>query len=383
MKYLIILLAPWSPTLSAQIICIGGNNTSYSAESVREFNKIKLRSPSDFKTVRVNFHFMLRSKGTGNFTETGDNLNNDKTGYTFAKDMIDVMNFIMSYNQPMNIPPNNTIAVLDKNIGFVLDAVYFHRNDNWSEYPNGYTAYNAVGADRTEVMNVFLTNDNSSVSARGYVINTGQFPVDKFTENTNYWRRYADFVNGVYPGDQYYWGLSSSSGQTVHEICHLFGLDHTVLYNDGFPCGYNQFCDDDCTDTPSALSILTDPNNTSMSPPNCGWQSSTNPWCSSNLMDYNGGNSLSPCQINIVHTGLEAGLKSFTSCDAVRTDEILNDIGYPKVSYFGRNVTLGTSTFAATLKDNEEATIYFSNEVRLNNISIDGSFEIFFQVACD
>jgi hypothetical protein len=45
------------------------------------------------KTIRLNYHFMLKSDGTGNFTQTDDGMGNTSyNGYIFAEDMTKWMN---------------------------------------------------------------------------------------------------------------------------------------------------------------------------------------------------------------------------------------------------------------------------------------------------
>jgi hypothetical protein len=390
-KILIILHIFFFFDLSAQVICLTNNNPAWAMERARLIDSLKranFRSPADFKVIRINYHFALRSNGTGNFTETGDNLGNSLNGYQFAKDITREMNGSLSYNIRMNIPPNNMTPINNKNYAYVIDAVYFHRNDAWFNFSNsgGRALYAAVGADKESVMNIVLTH--ATGTAGGYASNTSQSSSDKFTENRAYYQRYVDFLNQVVPGDQYGWVLHGLYRNTVHELGHLLGLDHTVRYPYADQCPTIAFggfvdptCGDGCDDTPSAWQI-TDVLQSGKHPA-CGWGTSTMMWCSNNMMDYNDANALTPCQLGIVHAGLEGGLKNYKTCEAVKTDNSLCDIGYPKLAYFGKVVTIGCNGSTATLAANEEAHVYFSNEVILNPIEINGDFDVTFQATCN
>ena len=171
---------------------------------------------------------------------------------------------------------------------------------------------------------------------------------------------------------------------------HLFGLSHTVLYNNSKYCPTDNFrgplgqsvdtnCDDGCPDTPTAwyiTDVLEVQNGVQtkvhpgISP--CGWKHGGITYCSNNQMDYAGSPALTACQLGIIHTGLSAGLSRYTVCDALASDNNYTDIGFPKVSYYGNNVTIGTSNSIATLDNKEEAHIYFSNQVVLNPLEITG-----------
>lgn len=119
--------------------------------------------------------------------------------------------------------------------------------------------------------------------------------------------------------------------------------------------------------------------------PACGWNTGGQPDCSNNLMDYNGSNALTPCQIGIVHSSLEGGMKSYLSCSAVSNDLTLCDIGYPKLSYFGKDVSIGCVATPADVSSSEEIKVYFSNFVELTNFEVnsDSEFEIILENNCN
>jgi hypothetical protein len=394
-KYILFFFSFLSSTVFSQTVCLTPKDKMWALERARllaSYGNIELRAPSAFRTVRVNYHFILRSNGTGSFTETGDNLGNSLTGYQFAKDLNSALNYSLSYNAQMHIPPNNNIPNNTPNYNYVIDAVYFHKNDNWFNFGSGGLIYDAVGADKTAVMNIILTESSSII---GYASTVSHTPTDpRYTENGGFYKRYLDFINHVFPGDQYSWVINGYA-QIGHELGHLQGLDHTVLYPYAPPCptlAHDGFvdpsCGDGCDDTPSAwhiTDVLQNGQPSAQHPGRCGWDWQRNKWCSNNMMDYTGQNALTPCQLGIVHGGLNNGLRNFATCEAVKTDQTICDLGFPKLAYFGKKINIGCSGNVATLNGQEEATIYFSNEVAFNptEISDNATLEVFFQEACN
>jgi hypothetical protein len=144
----------------------------------------------------------------------------------------------------------------------------------------------------------------------------------------------------------------------------------------------NLSCDDGCSDTPRAWDI-TSPDGCSNHPA-CGWNTGGQPNCSNNLMDYNGSNALTPCQIGIIHSSLEGGMRTYLSCADVSRDLSLCDIGYPKVSYFGKIISLGCVATPAVVSNNEKIKVYFSNSVELTNfeVSNNSEFEVVLENTC-
>jgi hypothetical protein len=343
------------------------------------FNSIA-QSLSINKVIRLNIHFMLRANGTGNFTETSDGDGRSwYNGYVYANELINRMNERNNWNDLMNIPIGNTTPVLTKNFHYVLDGVYFIRNDSTFDYGKGYSYYISNGVNKNNVMNIILnycpTNDDkcSSSGRSASLDNNSKF---KCTENRSYWQNYVLQRNSSNP---FGWYIDAVAINTNHELGHLLGLKHTVQLCKS--C-VNDFCDDDCFDTPTAWDIMA-ANNCSKHPA-CGWNQNNTPDCSNNIMDYTNGNALTPCQITKIHTGLEGGMKTYLVCDAVSYDLTLNDIGYPKLAYFGKDVIIGNTTSLATVTNEEKIKLYFSSKVELNNFEIraDSEFEVIQEAVC-
>jgi hypothetical protein len=365
-------------------ICLTNDAFTHPPKFYRSTNSINNK-----KIIRINYHFILRANGTGNFTELNDgNGNSAYNGYMFANDLTNWMNGVCSWNEQMRIPTGNTTPVIAKNFSFVLDGVYFWRDDATYNFASYNANYAAQGQNKDSVLNIFLTYDNSTnISVGGYASDLDANSKIKYTENRCYWQRYHLAITSNTPME---WAMHGTGSNTVHELCHLLGLSHTVKWNGGGQCGtgcpgytaINTACDDGCADTPTAWSIMNANNCTTH--PDCGWNTGSLPNCSNNVMDYSGANALTPCQLSIIHASLEGGMRSYLSCAAVANDLQLCDISYPKVSYFGRNVSIGCSATPATVANNEKISLFFSNSVELTNfeVSTNSEFEVILESVC-
>ena len=352
---------------------------------------IKAQNPTAFekipqcnlKIVRINFHFMLKSDGSGNFDERTDGKGRPYSGYDYARDLVYYMNSQCLQNLKLNIPTGNDIPVLNKNYLFVLDAVYFWRNDTTYNYKS--INYTKQGRDKDSVMNIFLSHGTATLG--GHASSTSTTSRFKYTENRSYWHSYTgSLANGDVTG-----GIWTQALNISHEVGHLLGLNHTVLQAGGSGCPggckgakINYSCDDGCADTPSAWEILEA--NDCNTHPGCGWSGgiSGKTDCSNNLMDYTGMFALSPCQIEKIHQGLENGLKSYLQCAALSDDVFFPDIGHPKLTYFGRNIVIGSSTKKAGLAPEEKIKVHYSGAVELNQLEIEagGEFEVILGETC-
>jgi hypothetical protein len=354
---------------------VAQRSTGCSTNNFTPNSPLTVLSLSDKKIVRVNIHFMLKTDGTGNFRELDDGDGRTSyNGYIYANDMISWMNEASAWNPKLNIPTGNNITQNPKNFAFVLDAVYFWRNDN--TYNFNTVNYLTQGKDKDNVINIFLSYGNSTGS--GYASNIDPNSKEKYTENRSYWTVYK---NNISAGNPFGWFLHGTSVNTLHELGHLLGLSHTVMYSYGVQCPTScttsvPVCGDACDDTPSANEIMNANNCTKH--PHCGWGTGSIVDCSNNLMDYSGDHALSPCQINIIHSSLEGGMKTYLSCQAVASDLSLCDIGYPKVSYFGKNISVGCVNTMAHVTNNEKIKLYFSESIELNNFEVRSDSEVEF-----
>jgi hypothetical protein len=282
------------------------------------------------KVVRVNIHYTLRTNGTGNFTETGDGLGNSLNGYQFARDMIAASNSYQATNPQMNLhtPPNTSTSNPDKKYTYVLEAVYFIRNDTFFNYQSiSSSNYPSIGKHRDSLVNIFIIGEQdggahvlgSSLSHNSKV---------KFTEISGAYKRYVEYLNNVHPNDQYGYVTGSTAKTIIHEVGHLLGLNHTMLYPGGGYCPNtpNTTCGDNCNDTPTRYQAYTttgiDPSNS-----NC-WNGGIS-YCSNNMMDYNNQAAMTTCQLDIVHGGLNGGMTSYSQCAALYDDLSICDLGYP------------------------------------------------------
>jgi len=241
------------------------------------------------KLVRVNFHIMRRSNGTGNFTEA--------EGVKYAKDWLRHTNSHVIKNKEMHLPVGNNTPKLPINYRYVIaadpdipgdDGIYFHDDDelyyfvktgkNKNNYKQGVVSKYIV--QKGKVLNIFmLPHHPDSVASKSYnptltgIAFTGQGTVK--VSGNYYMYNNPTKVNG----EPFNRGAWYCHGVLNHEIGHILGLRHTWRGNDG------------CDDTPNHK--------------NCYSKNRKRPECiddwSNNVMDYNTHqNSWSPCQIGII-----------------------------------------------------------------------------------
>ncbi len=264
---------------------------------------------TDIKYVKVNIHFMLLEEGTtgypGNFTETYDgvDINNNYNGYDYANDLIDMANYRLSLNQQMNLPPENNTSVLEKKYRYILDAVYFHRNNSYYYFPS--YPMGLYGENKGAVVNVFFNNADGN-SGGGHANMSG----DRYTEIKGAWEGYSFVLNDPnYSLDDNLWVVAFTIN---HEIGHNLGLLHTIRFSSG-PCCNT--CDDGCDDTPIRQEML----NLGFDPC-CGWGGGSISTCSNNMMDYSGSGALTPCQLGKIHYTLMYSMENYLIKDYCNYD---------------------------------------------------------------
>lgn len=292
-----------SGTLYAQIDCrtvLPSNFTAdNSSQPAAPLSHI-CTDANSVKYVEVNYHFIQKSDGTGNFGETSDGLGSTAMdGYRWAELVVKSANDKLEANPPMWLPntgvPNPTVA---SRMRYVLKGVYFHKSDaDYNRQHWEISTINATyGINKATEINVFSYNLNADGVASTVATPSASAGDDRLACGINDWTRYYK-VWGYTPTNN--WTALQSGVIFDHEIGHLLGLWHTWAGDDG------------CVDTP---------NN-----PNCWSYNTTNPNCDSwseitnNMMDY-GENSktFSPCQVGRMHTrlNLNSALNNYIhSCD--------------------------------------------------------------------
>lgn len=269
------------------------------------------------KYVRLNLHYMLRESvnSPGNFTETNNGFGSSPdvcyTGYDYARDLLEALNWSMARNfEPgHSVPgfPNHYDKFPPKRVKFVMDGVYFHRDNNFSDYegdnaPDANMHYNIYGENQETVYNVYLTSwaVNGTSSAK---VLTG-LPRPSMVVNKAWF---------YYVTNNPYFSQHAIADRIVHELGHFWGLCHSF-----FP---GNICDDinteaNCDGNPSPLMTCGNGNPTDDDNPDIG----CNAWTSgdNNLMGYNPhATNITVCQLDLIHDALEGSQSTFVSscCD--------------------------------------------------------------------
>ncbi len=241
---------------------------------------------ADVKYVNVNYHFIQRNNGTGNFTNTSDGLGNTNyNGYLHAEAIVDRANYYMANNNECWTSPTGT-AVLPIRVQYVLKGVYFHKSDDYYTVDNAAERSNwairdELGVNIGSEINVFSIPESYSGDGIASCINCTDNAAFKLF---NGWSVYQTFPS---------WSTSFSGRLFNHEIGHTFSLFHTANGNDS------------CADT--------DQHN------NCWTLDTNDPACdtwdevSNNAMDYNSSNNpcMSPCQISRIHNRLGGPMSNY------------------------------------------------------------------------
>jgi len=270
------------------------------------------------KYIKVNIHYMLKSNGTGNFTETSDGMvstNSPYNGYTYAELLMNTVNQFISVNPQMKLPPNNTTPNYPIKYRYILSGVYFHRNSDFYYYPQDlHNIMSIYGVNAGSEINIFLENANGAANG-GHANTTGS----RYVEMRGVWEMYSQ---------HYYTNKLISTGAFAstlgHELGHNLGLTHTMRYYNGPCCPTTTStspCGDDCDDTPTRDQMLLlgiDP---------CCGSGVVSPTCDNNLMNYSGEQALTPCQLskifdNFTKDATSYGTKAYLACNF--TTDVLN-----------------------------------------------------------
>ncbi len=238
------------------------------------------------KYVRINFHIMQKSDGSGSFDEA--------SGKKFCREMVEQSNNRWANNVKMNLPENNTTEVLPINIRVVLqkdpitgqDAIYFHKDDSlcfWNRsLKKGYASLSdqtvikkySVGGD--SIINIFfMEHDPDSLNSLTYGDPT--LSGISFGGSIKLFSMHLQSTLVKYrdDGTPFTHDTNFLSKLMNHELGHSLGLNHTWNWDDG------------CDDTPKN--------------PGC-WSVTGKAPCdgvvSNNMMDYNSSQqAVTPCQI--------------------------------------------------------------------------------------
>lgn len=113
--------------------------------------------PNLIKYIRVNYHYILKDDGTGNFNELSDgNGNALNNGFVRANEIIAKCNEELAANMEMWLPCNTTHTVKPNIVRYVLTGVYFHRNT--SIYNSGvfdFAVHDLYGIDKQTTLNIY------------------------------------------------------------------------------------------------------------------------------------------------------------------------------------------------------------------------------------
>ncbi len=288
---LIILFMPTSSYIHAQTSCVVYDNPNMKSVYLNPLNKST--NTTLLKTIRVNIHFILKSDGTGNFTETTDlyGTQNAYTGYWFADKVIEQCNYWLNNNQEMTQQLSCCpIDVEDINYKYRLAGVFFDKSDYYFNNPD---VYSGLVKNGTNVVNVLVYQDASG-SGAAYL--NGNVCFHGGAKNS-----YDSFLQ--YGGN---WGIYNFMSLGVnHEVGHCFSLKHSKRSSGGDCCTSNSStCLDDCDDTPTYLELFndgyTDP---------CIWNGTG---YSNNIMDYSPlETAYTPCQIGMVHDHIDFAKNNF------------------------------------------------------------------------
>lgn len=244
---------------------------------------------TSMKYVQVNFHFVMKSDSTCNFSPFDDgNGNCNFTAYDYSNALINYANIMLSDNQSMNLPLGNNTSALQSQFRLRLESVSFdYDDDDYTYYyePNKLdwddVGFYSIFAE-SQINVFFVYNDKGD--------NNYNNCVGRARPNGNR----AVIIGGVWQlynsggGNDGFW---SNAWLLIHEIGHTMSLLHTMQAGD--TC---RDINDYCYDTPLYSEVL---NETGIDPcPSWGCDVT---YCSNNLMDYSGHRAITPEQLGRIH----------------------------------------------------------------------------------
>lgn len=306
--------------------------------------------------VRVNFHFINKDDGTGNYSATNDPLPNDGfyggNGFEFSNMLVKALNQNLDQNAVQNLNPSAPVIPIEHR--FALAGVYFWNNtteylyDAWGRTGELTALHNKYSKNITQTINLYfvLSNDaNPNTSVKGSAYLGGGHNMQ-----TGWMRTYLEWRDKIHGNAswEYYQGIFLDI--INHECGHCLNLGHTVVVGSS---------DDGCVDTPPS----------SNSPPNHCWCDVN---CSNNLMDYNClENALSVCQIEKIRNQILSNKYNMLTC-YYGTSINLNLCGFSTNNlYVARNISLNLGCTGNALINNYRRVV-----LNAENVIIDKDFEV-------
>lgn len=174
--------------------------------------------PNSIKYIRVNYHFILKDDGTGNFNEYGDGQGNGNqyNGFVRANEIIANANAELAAETNMWLPSEALKSVLPKRIRYILTGVYFHRDSKLynksylsSDLWGGHIIYDIKAENTINVYDTKLTNASGVATFVGV-----QFDYTAFCDNYSVYLQYPEWY--AHPAQL-----------LNHEIGHILSLSHS------------------------------------------------------------------------------------------------------------------------------------------------------------
>jgi hypothetical protein len=261
---------------------------------------------SSVKWIRVNFHYMLRNDGTGNFNPVDDgNGNTNLNGYKRSEQIINAANDALINNQKMWLPNPNSTPIPQIRVRYLLTGVYFHNDSRLMTaytgdlgFPSIDELHSTYGVNTDTEINYYFTRSSwiNDANVTYELPGNGLGRIDLHAGISSSYVKYL-----LEP-----WWVPMHSSLFNHEIGHILNIGHTWAFED--------FCDD----TPNHGWIDAQGNvkqcfNHNEPPVICDWNN-----CSNNVMDYNSWqSSYTTCQVGRMHDHLNstAGNPYIHSCN--------------------------------------------------------------------
>lgn len=312
------------------------------------------------KTIRINFHFLLRNDGTGNFTETTNgNGNTNYNGYKYIEDLLPALTNRINNRPVFNVQIGSGVRNLPLKFNIIVDGIYFHRNTTiYNTYNTNCDINTSCGVVLDDLANNTF-NVNTLTSINVYLIESGRRGVGAgvATQDTRVKsiKLYGSWLsyNRTLTNPEEWWYFDLNAYTFLHELGHCLSLWHVPAPS----CGSDDYCDD----TPTNVCVGTW---------NCPETSTT---CSNNVMSYTNGNGLSPCQLGRIHWTLENEIPENKLCRFQNNTLNVTDFAMPQILYQARQISSN-----AILQNNEWATMVGETEVNLNpgfEVQLGATFE--------